>query len=77
MPDMPERVGARRREPGMLKTAAMASLGSAERCKLSCRSLPMLVPPVVLLQQYDMLLSQHACLFCMLAWLAEGAGLPS
>ena len=49
MPDMPDRVGARRREPGMLNTAAMVSLASPCCRMLTCSSLPTLVPPVVLL----------------------------
>lgn len=47
-PDMPDRVGLRRREPGMLKTAAMVSLASP--CRRMLMSRPLL-PPVVLLQQ--------------------------
>ena len=46
--DMPERVGLRRREPGMLNTAAMVSLSSPRRCRLT--SMPLL-PPVVLLHK--------------------------
>lgn len=57
MPDMPERVGARRREPGMLKTAAMVSLASLCRCMLSGRSLPMHAPPLVLLHKHSCLQS--------------------
>ena len=65
MPEMPDRVGLRRRDPGMLKTAAMASFASPARRMLTSRPLPTLAPPVLLLLQYDVCISEEAS--CQLA----------